>query len=70
VQAALKAVEDAKQRLQQGVEPLPGERKANVDGKTSRLGEEYFARVQQLEQDLTDATDRLDRAYQRRNQAK
>jgi hypothetical protein len=69
VKAAQKAVDEAKERLQNGVEPLPGERATNVGG-TSRLTEAYFARLKQLEQDLKDATERLDQAYQRRNQAK
>jgi hypothetical protein len=70
VRAAQKAVDDARERLQQGIEPQPGERAGNVDGKTSRLTEDYFARMKQLEQDLRAATERLDRAYQKRNQAK
>jgi Domain of unknown function (DUF4124) len=70
VRAAQKAVDGAKARLEQGAEPLPGERTGNVGGKTSRLNEGYFARQQQLEQDLKDANERLDQAYQRRNQAK
>ncbi len=69
VKAAQKAVEDAKDRLEKGVEPRPGERVANVGG-TSRLREDYFARVQQLEQDLKDATAQLDEAYRKRNEAK
>ena len=70
VQAAQKAVDDARGRLQQGVEPLPGERAGNVGGKTTRLTEDYFARVQRLERDLKDANARLEQAYDRRNDAK
>jgi uncharacterized protein DUF4124 len=70
VRAAEQAVEDAKARLQQGQEPLPGERLANVGGRTSRLTQAYFARVENLEQDLRDANDRLEQAYDRRNRAK
>jgi hypothetical protein len=69
IKAAQKAVDDAKERLQQGVEPYPGERQANVNG-SSRLNEDYFARVRQLEQDLRDASARLDEAYAKRNQAR
>jgi hypothetical protein len=69
VREARQAVDQARERLQQGVEPLPGERVGNANG-TSRLREEYFDRVQQLEQDLKDALARLDEAFQRRNEVR
>ena len=70
VRAALQAVEDARARLEEGVEPLPGERLGIVGAKTSRLSDEYFARVQQLEDELRAASDRLEQAYRRRTEAK
>jgi hypothetical protein len=70
VRAAQKALEDAQARLQQGAEPQPGERIANAGGKSSRLTEDYFGRQAQLEQEVKDANQRLEQAYERRNQAK
>lgn len=69
VQAAQKSVEDAKTRVQQGTEPLPGERVGTGGGK-SRLTDEYFARQKQLEQELAVANARLEEAYRRRSDAK
>ena len=69
VRAAQQAVDQARERLQQGVEPLAGERVGNANG-TTRLRDDYFTRVQDLEQDLKDALARLDQAYQKRNEAR
>jgi hypothetical protein len=69
VRAALQALEVAKARLEQGAEPLPGERTATVFG-TTRLNDGYFARQQALQQDLERANARLDEAYRKRNDAK
>jgi Domain of unknown function (DUF4124) len=69
VRAAQRAVDDAKARLEQGAEPLPGERAGTAGGK-SRLTEDYFARQQELKQQLEDADARLEAAYRRRNEAR
>jgi hypothetical protein len=69
VRAAQKAVEDARARVQQGAEPLPGER-AGIGGGKSRLTEEYFGRQKALQEELADANRRLELAYQHRNQTK
>lgn len=69
VRAAQQALEGAKARLEQGAEPLPGERTATAFG-TTRLNDRYFARQQALQQDLERANARLDEAYRKRNDAK
>lgn len=67
IKAADQALKDAQERQQAGVEPLPGERIANVGARTSRLSPEYFERQQQLADDVEAAQARLDQAYRIRN---
>jgi uncharacterized protein DUF4124 len=69
VRAAQQALDAAKARLDQGAEPLPGERSAIVAGGT-RLNESYVARQQALQADVDRASARLDEAYRRRNDAR
>jgi hypothetical protein len=69
VRAATQALEDAKARMEQGAEPLPGERTATAFG-TTRLNDGYFARQQALQLELDRANARLEEAYRRRNDAK
>jgi len=66
VKMALEKLKQAQQRLQQGVEPLPGERTGNGGGR-SRLNEAYYRRMRYLQQEVTEAVNRLDRAYVARN---
>lgn len=65
--AALNALKEAQQRREAGVEPLAGERLGNVRGG-SRLSQSYFARQQELDQQVGAAQQRLERAYARRNE--
>lgn len=64
VGAARRALADAQAALQRGLEPLPGERRGNVDGR-SRLTEAYWARVARLRDDVERARQRLDDATAR-----
>lgn len=59
-------LEDAKERLQAGVEPLPGERTGNVGGG-SRLNPVYDARQKKLAQEVADAEARLKKAIAERD---
>lgn len=54
-------LEDAKRKQEDGVEPLPGERTGNVDGK-SRLNEAYYARQNALAKAVAYAESNLKRA--------
>ncbi len=67
VRAAFDNLKAAQQRLQDGVEPLPGERTGSV-GRHSRLNESYSRRMEQLQADVAAAVKRLDAAYAARNQ--
>jgi hypothetical protein len=67
VLAALEALKQAQQRREAGVEPLPGERLGDRGGG-SRLAPSYFGRQRELDQDVGDAQERLERAYARRNE--
>lgn len=58
---AAAALERAKQALERGREPLPGERLGTAGGK-SRLSEEYFARQRANEAAVAEAQARLDTA--------
>lgn len=69
VNDAERALAAAKQRLEQGREPLPGER-LGLKGGGSRLTPEYQARVAALERDVATAEARLKRAYDVRNAAR
>ncbi len=59
-------LEDARQRQQNGVEPLPGERTGVVSGNT-RLNDAYHRRQKQLAQDVADAKAALEQAKKERN---
>jgi len=67
IKAAEQALKEAEERQKQAVEPLPGERAANVDGR-SRLGPEYFERQRAREAEVEAARKRLEEAYRARNQ--
>ena len=69
VRAARQALAAAKARLEQGAEPLAGERTSTAFG-TSRLNDGYFARQQALQADVDRAEARLEAAYRARNDAK
>ena len=66
INAAETAVAAAKRRLELGREPLPGER-LGLAGGGSRLTPEYHARIAGLEREVTEAEERLRRAYVARN---
>ena len=66
VLAALDALKQAQQRREAGVEPLPGERLGLRTGG-SRLAPSYFARQRDLDRAVSEAQERLDQAYARRN---
>ena len=63
---AQKALAHAEQALRKGRTPLPGERRGLAHGG-SRLDAEYFARIKHLEDAVNAARERLDKAYQARN---
>jgi Domain of unknown function (DUF4124) len=63
---AQKALQHAEQALRKGRVPLPGERRG-LAGGGSRLDASYFARIKRLEDAVDAARQRLDRAYQARN---
>ena len=66
IRAAEQALREAEDRQQQAVEPLPGERAANVDGR-SRLGSEYFERQRARAAEVEAARERLEKAHRERN---
>lgn len=57
-------LEDAKRKQEDGIEPLPGERTGNVNGK-SRLNEQYWARQRALAKGVEYAEKNLQRARER-----
>ncbi|MGH8737489.1 MAG: DUF4124 domain-containing protein [Burkholderiales bacterium] len=63
---AQNALRRAERALRNGRTPLPGERRGNVGGG-SRLDAKYFARIHRLEQAVKATRERLDKAYQARN---
>jgi hypothetical protein len=63
------ALKDAEERREQGREPLPGERRGTVSGK-SRLTQNYFARQAMLDQELERARERCEQATKRWNDLK
>lgn len=65
--AAEEALRQAQERQQQAVEPLPGERLANV-GMGSRLAPAYFERQREAAAEVDKARARLDEAYRRWNE--
>lgn len=70
--AARKALDEAKHKREEGIEPLPGERLGTVgpSGKKgfTRLGDAYFERQEALEKEVRAAEERLERAYRRWNE--
>jgi hypothetical protein len=66
IKAADRALTEALQRQQKGMEPLPGERLGNVGGH-SRLAPSYFARQQDYAADVDAARADLDEAYRLKN---
>jgi hypothetical protein len=66
IKVAEKAVQEAQDRLQSGLQPQLNERKDDPEGGASQLSEEYFARVQELEKEYRNAVERLDEVYQKR----
>jgi hypothetical protein len=69
VKAASIALERARQRLDHGLEPLPGETTGNAGGG-ARLNEFYQQRTLGLLNEVAAAEARLDRAYALRNSAR
>jgi len=69
VLAAQKALDDAKRQRDEGQEPKPGERLGIAKGG-SRLSEAYEERLRALDQAVTDAEARLQRAYEARSAAR
>lgn len=67
IKAAEQALREAEDRQKLAVEPLPGERAANVDGR-SRLGPEYFERQRVHAAEVDAARTRLEEAHRVRNQ--
>jgi hypothetical protein len=71
VREAEAALAAAKAALEAAVEPLPGERLGTVrrgrNGAFTRFSDAYWARISGLEQAVSDATQRLERAYSERN---
>ena len=67
IKAAQQALQEAEEKQQMAVEPLPGERAANVDGR-SRLTPGYFERQRGRATEVDAARARLEEAYRRRNQ--
>lgn len=66
VKAAARGLQQAEERQQQAVEPLPGERRGNVNGH-SRLTPTYFARQRTAAAAVDAARDELEDAYAERN---
>ena len=69
VEAAERALQEAKADLERGREPQEGER-LGLKGGGSRLSPAYEERVRQLEQRVTVAEERLRAAYAARNAAR
>jgi cellobiose-specific phosphotransferase system component IIA len=67
IKAAEQALRQAEERQKQAVEPLPGERAGNVDGR-SRLTPEYLERQRVHEAEVEAARKRLEEAHRVRNQ--
>jgi len=67
VKAANRALARALERQQQAVEPLPGERRGNVNGHT-RLTPDYFARQRAATAAVDAARAELDEANRDRNE--
>ena len=70
IKAADRALKEAQERQQAGVEPLPGERLGSLSPtgrQFSHFTPEYFDRQRQLADDVEAAQARLDEAYRIRN---
>jgi hypothetical protein len=66
IKAADRALTQALERQQKGMEPLPGERLGNAGGH-SRLAPSYFARQADYAADVDAARAALDEAYRLKN---
>jgi len=66
IRDASDALEAAKIKLETGRDPRENERQGTVSGR-SRLNDDYFERIKQLEKGVEDAQQRLDEAYRARN---
>lgn len=66
VRNAAEALEAAKNKLEFGREPRENERQGTAGGR-SRLNDQYFERIKELEKGVEDAQARLDEAYRARN---
>ncbi len=66
IAAAIKNLQHAEQNLKKGSELVGGDRVANFDGG-SRIREEYFLRVSQLQGAVEQAKQALDQAYVERD---
>ena len=66
IKAAEQALRETEDRQQRAVEPLPGERLANV-GRGSRLSPPYFERQRAAAAEVDAARARLEEAYRLRN---
>jgi hypothetical protein len=69
IKAADRALMAAEERQQQAMEPLPGERRGNVDGRT-RLTQDYFARQREAAAAVDSARADLDAAYRLKNEVR
>ena len=69
IKAADRALIAAEERQQQAMEPLPGERRGNVDGRT-RLTQDYFARQREAAAAVNAARADLDAAYRLKNEVR
>src|SRR5882672_3655679 len=69
IKAAARALKEAEERQQKGIEPTPGERLGNAGGN-SRLAPRYFSRQQDNAADVDAARASLEEAYRLRNEAR
>jgi hypothetical protein len=69
IKAAAQALNEAEERQQKGIEPLPGDRLGNAGGN-SRLAPRYFSRQQDNAADVDAARANLEEAYRLRNEAR
>ena len=67
IKAAEQSLQEALERQQAAVEPLAGERRGNVGGR-SRLTPDYFERQRALAAAVDAARARLDEAFRQRNE--
>ena len=67
IRAGEQRLAESKRALEAGVEPLPGERLGTVRKSFSRFSGEYWARMSELEQEVSDATKELEKAYNELN---